>query len=77
MNNIFRIFSFFILILIFPFELFPNENDNLRDKADNCILIISKINFPIETQENKDINKIILLKWDLVVKYMNILVLTI
>ena len=64
MNNIFRIFSFFILILIFPFELFPNENDNLRDKTDNCILIISKINFPIETQENKDINKIILLKWD-------------
>lgn len=64
MNNIFKIFSFFILILTFPFELFPNENDNLRDKADHCISIISKINFPIETQENKDINKIILLKWD-------------
>ena len=64
MNNIFRILIFFILILTFPFELFPNENDNLRDKVDNCISIISKINFPIETQENKDINKIILLKWD-------------
>lgn len=64
MNNIFRIFSFFILILTFPFVLFPNENDNLRDKVDNCISIISKINFPIETQENKGINKIILLKWD-------------
>ena len=64
MNNIFRILSFFILILTFPFGLFPNENDNLRDKVDNCISIISKINFPIETQENKDINKIILLKWD-------------
>lgn len=64
MNNIFRIFSFFILILTFPFVLFPNENDNLRDKADKCISIISKINFPIETQENKGINKIILLKWD-------------
>ena len=60
MNNIFRILSFFILILTFPFGLFPNENDNLRDKVDNCISIISKINFPIETQENKDINKIIL-----------------
>ena len=58
MNNIFRIFSFFILILTFPFVLFPNENDNLRDKADKCISIISKTNFPIETQENKGINKI-------------------